>query len=121
MHASQVSAIGCGRRHWLRSCLCSAFVDCWIGVVQEMDRRVVRLAGRLCVAQVPELLRACAEGGPLQLDLTDLVSADMAGVEALQRVRARGASLVGVPGYIQLKLDSAGGGHAAGPPSKAGR
>jgi hypothetical protein len=98
-----------------------SFVDCWIGIVQEADRRIVHLAGRLCVAQVPELLRACAGADRLQLDLTDLVSADMAGVEALQRVRARGASLVGVPGYIQLKLDSAGGGHAAGPPSKAGR
>jgi len=94
-------------------------VDCWIGVVQEHDRRVVRLAGRLGIAQVPELLRACAECGPLQLDLTDLVSADMAGLEALQRVRARGATLVGVPGYIQMKLDSPTGEHAPKPPSNA--
>ena len=82
-------------------------MDCWIGVVQETDRRIVRLAGRLGMAQVPELIRVC--GAPpcaLQLDLTDLVSADMAGVEALQRARAKGAILVGVPGYIQLKLDS---------------
>ena len=81
-------------------------VDCWIGVVQEADRRIVRLAGRLGVAQVPELLRACGAPDHLQLDLTDLVSADVAGLEALQRARARGARLVGVPGYIQLKLDT---------------
>jgi hypothetical protein len=82
-------------------------VDCWIGVVQEADRRVVRLAGRLGVAQVPELIRVCGtRAGDLQLDLTDLVSADIAGLEALQRVRASGALLVGVPGYIQLKLDT---------------
>jgi hypothetical protein len=81
-------------------------VDCWIGVVQEEDRRIVRLAGRLGMAQVPELLRACGAQGNLQLDLTDLVSADVAGLEALQRARARGAMLVGVPGYIQLKLDT---------------
>jgi len=81
-------------------------VDCWIGVVQEADRRIVRLAGRLGMAQVPELIRACGEPRTLQLDLTDLVSADMAGVEALQRARDNGAILVGVPGYIQLKLDS---------------
>jgi hypothetical protein len=80
-------------------------VDCWIGVVEEHDRRVVRLAGKLCAAQVPELLLACAASGPLHLDLTELVSTDAAGVEALQRVRAQGAVLVGVPGYIQLKLD----------------
>jgi hypothetical protein len=84
----------------------AAVVDCWIGVIQEKDQRVVRLAGRLAEAQVPELLQACAGSGVLQLDLTDLVSADAAGLEALQRVRTRGAVFVGVPGYIQLKLDS---------------
>ncbi len=65
-----------------------------------------RLAGRLSVAQVPELLGACAESLPVQLDLTDLVSADAAGIEALQRLRGKGATLYGAPGYIQLKLDS---------------
>jgi hypothetical protein len=80
-------------------------VDCWIGVAEERDRRVVRLAGKLGAAQVPELLLACAASGPLDVDLTELVSTDAVGVEALQRVRAEGAVLVGVPGYIQLKLD----------------
>jgi hypothetical protein len=81
-------------------------VDCWIGVVQEANRRLVRLAGRLSIAQVPELLGACAEALPIDLDLTDLVSADAAGIEALQRLRSQGATLLGAPGYIQLKLDS---------------
>ena len=81
-------------------------VECWIGVVQETDRRVVRLAGRLSVAEVPELHGACAGGAPLELDLTELVSADVAGIEALQRLRGQGATLVGAPGYLQLKLDS---------------
>jgi len=90
-------------------------VNCWIGVVQEDDRRLVRLAGQLGDAQVPELLLACGASGPcaagtesytLQLDLTELVSADVAGIEALQRVRASGATLVGASGYIQLKLDA---------------
>jgi len=81
-------------------------VDCWIGVVEEPGRRLVRLAGRLSVAQVPELLEACAQGRPLEVDLTDLVSADPSGVEALQRLRRGGATLVGAPGYLQLKLDS---------------
>ncbi len=81
-------------------------VDCWIGVVQEEHRRVVRLAGRLAEAQVPELLIACGEHRPLELDLSELLSADAAGFEALQRIQARGASLVCVPGYIQLQLES---------------
>ena len=77
-----------------------------MGIVQEEHRRVVRLAGRLGEAQVPELLIACADSGPLLLDLSDLLSADAAGLEALRRVEARGATFVGVPGYIQLQLQS---------------
>jgi hypothetical protein len=37
------------------------------------------------------------------------VSADVAGIEALQRLRGKGATLVGAPGYLQLKLDSPSG------------
>ena len=97
-------------------------VDCWIGVVQLHDRRLVRLAGRLSVEQVPELMGACAETFPLQIDLSDLVSADAAGIEALQRLRSQGATLLGAPGYLQLKLDSTTTGDApAKEPPKGGR
>jgi len=81
-------------------------MDCWIGVVQEGERRIVSLAGRLSVAHVPELLRACEAGPSVDVDLADLVSADAPGIEALQRIRRNGARLVRAPGYIQLKLDS---------------
>ena len=81
-------------------------MDCWIGVVDEPRRRLVRLAGRLSVAQVPELLEACADTESLQVDLSDLVSVDVTGLEALQRLRSDGATLIGAPGYLQLKLDS---------------
>lgn len=87
-----------------------ASVDCWIGVVQEGNRRLVRLAGRLSAAQVPELLTVCTGAVPLQIELTDLVSADAAGIEALQLLRSRGATLSGAPGYLQLQLDSPAGG-----------
>jgi hypothetical protein len=101
---------------WHLCCVERATVDCWIGVVTEVDRRIVRVAGRLSAAQVPELFTACAVGGPVEIDLSDLVSADVAGIEALQRVRGQGATIVGTPGYIQLKLDSAGGGPHSAPP-----
>ena len=81
-------------------------MECWIGIAQEAERRVVRLAGRLGEAQVPELLMACGQAGPLLLDLSDLLSADAAGIEALQRVQARGAESISVPAYIQLQLES---------------
>ena len=74
----------------------------------------MRLAGRFGEAQVPELLSACSDPGPVQVDLSELVSADVAGLDALQRVRARGALLVGVPGYIQMRLDGAGSGRGPG-------
>jgi hypothetical protein len=81
-------------------------VDCWIGVATAEGRRVVRVAGRLSVAHVPELLLACAEAGQLEIDLTDLVSADVAGIDALRRVQSNGAALVAIPGYIQMKLEA---------------
>ena len=81
-------------------------MDCWIGVVQERDRRIVTLAGRLGEEQVPALLQVCAQTGVLQLDLSDLLAADAAGVDALRRMRASGALLVGIPGYIRMKLES---------------
>jgi hypothetical protein len=79
-------------------------VECWIGIVSEGDRRVVRLAGRLTAAQVPELLAACAGAASVELDLKDLVSSDAAGIEAVQRIHASGATLTSPSGYIQLKL-----------------
>lgn len=61
---------------------------------------MVRLAGFLTSAQVPELLKACLECEALDLDLTDLVSADPAGLDALRRIRAGGASLMGTSAIL---------------------
>jgi hypothetical protein len=80
-------------------------VDCWIGVVQEGDRRLVRLAGHLSDAHVPDLLRVCSDARALDVNLTDLVSADAVGIDSLRRLRDAGATLVGAHGSIQLKLD----------------
>ncbi len=91
-------------------------MECWIGVAADGDRRIVRVAGRLSIAHVPELLEACAAGADVEVDLADLVSADLAGIEALRRLRTRGASIVGAPGYIQLKLDLPSSGPASSPP-----
>jgi hypothetical protein len=98
-------------------------VNCWIGVVQERDRRVVKLAGRLSAAEVPELQTACGNNdGALELDLTELVSADAPGIEAIQRLQQNGATLVGVSGYIRLTLDTARGELPdTGPPHRSRR
>jgi len=81
-------------------------VDCWIGTVDDANRRLVRVAGDLSVAQVPDLLEACADRLPVQLNLTDVVSVDVVAIEALQQLRSKGALLIGARRYLQLKLDS---------------
>jgi len=60
----------------------------------------------LTAAQVPELLQACEHHPLVDLNLVDLLSADAAGIDAMRRLRAAGAKLVGTNGYIQIKLDS---------------
>jgi hypothetical protein len=97
------------QRHWPSSCGRAGAVECWIGVAREGGRCVLRLAGRLGEAQVPELLLACAAERAVHLDLTDLESTDAAGLEALSRVRHQGATISGAPKYIQLKLDAMAG------------
>ena len=82
-------------------------VACRIEVRDENNVRTVSVAGRLADAHVPDLLIACGEvSGALRMDLTDVLSADAIAIEALRRIRDGGAELVGVPKYIQLKLDS---------------
>jgi anti-anti-sigma regulatory factor len=79
-------------------------VECWIGVEKEHGHCIVRLAGNLTHAQVPDLLRACEACPALVLDLSDLVTADSTGVDAVRQLRGSGASLVGASGYMQFKL-----------------
>jgi hypothetical protein len=74
--------------------------------VVEDDRLVIRLEGRLSVAQVPELLKTWADTEPAELDLAELLSADMGGIEALRRIRDAGTALVGAPGYIKMKIEA---------------
>jgi hypothetical protein len=77
-------------------------VDCRIQVVQEQQLCTVRLAGRLNEVQVYELFSVCARAaGQVQIDLTDLLSADAVGLDALRRLRVDGAELVGVAQYLR--------------------
>ena len=77
-------------------------MDCRIQVVQEQQQCTVRLAGRLNEVQVYELFAVCAQaGGRVQIDLTDLLSADVVGLDALRRLRGDGAQLVGVAQYLR--------------------
>ena len=82
-------------------------VDCRIQIFDVRGIRTVSVAGRLGHAHIPDLLTACGEvSAALQLDLSDVVSADAIAVDALWRIHDRGAQFVGVPHYIQMKFDS---------------
>ena len=84
-------------------------MECWIGHVDEPEKRVVRVAGYLASAQVPDLVEVCRGSLtlPLVIDLSDLLNADIVGIDALRRLARDGAVLVHVPEYIRLKLNSA--------------
>jgi len=80
---------------------------CRLQVRREGDHLVVRLAGQLSEAQVPDLLAACAAADhTLSLELDDLLSADAIGVDALLRMQQQGARLIGLPEYLRLRLES---------------
>lgn len=80
----------------------STGVECRIEVQQRPDGCTIQLAGRLNAARVHELRSACAGAcGPLRIDLTDLLSADAVGLDALQRLRSAGAEIVGVAQYLR--------------------
>ena len=87
--------------------LSRAVVLCRIQIRREDGRAVVRLAGHLTGAQVPDLLAACAGGTDrARVELDELLSADVVGLDALLRVEERGAVLVGLLEYLQFELDA---------------
>jgi hypothetical protein len=94
-------------------------VECRIELVDGVLGSVVRLAGRLRGAQVPAFVETCAKAGrPFRIDLSELVSADAVGLEALLRVREQGAMLDGMPEYLQLKVESLARERASKPRSR---
>jgi hypothetical protein len=64
---------------------------------------VLRLAGRLCAAEVP-VLEESASVGVRALDLSELLLADDEGVAALRRIRGRGIELRNASVYLGIRL-----------------
>lgn len=80
-------------------------MDCRIQVEVRPDACTVYLAGHLKAEQVPELRSVCASvASPVRLDLTDLLSADPVGIDALRRLGQGGAEFVGVAHYLRSLL-----------------
>jgi anti-anti-sigma regulatory factor len=80
-------------------------VTLYIACESDAGVRVVRLEGWLAGDAVAELERIVSEGsGPLRIDLSELRSADAAGLVALRALHAAGALLVGASPCIKLLL-----------------
>jgi hypothetical protein len=76
-------------------------------VVDDGGRITLRLAGRLDLEQSSELAHLYAQAhGAVRLELTDLLSADAAGLETLRMLRSRGAVLAGLSPYLTLRLEA---------------
>jgi anti-anti-sigma regulatory factor len=80
----------------------ASIVECRIQVLQHADGCTIQLTGRLNAAQVHELRRVYAgASGRVEIDLTDLLSADAVGLDALRRLRHSGAEIVGAAQYLR--------------------
>jgi hypothetical protein len=92
-----------------------------ITVIADPPGRLVQVDGWLAGAGVAELVRVLdAAGTPARLSLRDLRGADPAGVAVLRRLAEQGASLEGLPMYLQLVLaDTNGRGTGSTPPFPA--
>jgi anti-anti-sigma regulatory factor len=67
---------------------------------------VIRVDGRLAKDSVADLERECQSAeGRLYVDLTNLLSADASGIEALRTLAESGARLMGESPYIRLQLE----------------
>ena len=64
----------------------------------------VKVAGRLADDAVDVLMGACIDDKPVTIDLSEVYYADDAGVEALRKLRARGAVLHNPRPYLAMLL-----------------
>ena len=82
-------------------------VDMSVRVTPTIDgeRTVLQVAGRLESADLSELDKEIRSlDGPLVLDLSELLSADEAGIEKLRELLSAGAELRGASHYVQMLL-----------------
>jgi anti-anti-sigma regulatory factor len=90
-------------------------VEIRIDITSEGPETVVRIAGRLTGSAVKQLRKACDPiGGAFVLDLSSLMLADEAGIDAIRATGEKGAEIRGASPFIQLLLDDTAGKGADG-------
>ena len=86
-----------------------------ITTARRGERTVVRVDGRLLAEDVDVLLDAVDEAdGSVLLDLTDLQSADPAGVTAILKLIGEGSQIVAASPYLKMRLQGRSGSSITG-------
>ena len=81
-----------------------------INTTAEGPQTVIHIAGRLAGVAVAQLSEACDSiESSLVLDLTDLMSANTAGIDVIRTLEESGAELRGASPFVQLLLDDSTG------------
>ncbi len=94
------------RRHAF--CHTVLIMEIRIDITSEGSETVVRIAGRLSGVAVAQLRKACDPiEGAFVLDLSNLLFADDAGIDAIGILGEKGAEVRGVSPFVQLLLGDA--------------
>ncbi len=81
-----------------------------IDITSEGPETVVYIVGRLSGTAVAQLRKACDPiEGAFVLDLSNLLFADDAGIDAIHTIVEEGAEIRGASPFVQLLLDGATG------------
>lgn len=79
-----------------------------IDVIRNGPETVVHIAGRLTGTAVAQLKKTCDPmEGPFVMDLSGLLFADDAGINAIRAILDKGAQVHGASPFIALLLDDA--------------
>ena len=85
-------------------------VEIRIDITSEGLETVVRIAGRLTGSAVEQFRKACDPiENPFAVDLSSLMFADDAGIDAVRATGEKGAEIRGASPFIQLLLDDTAG------------
>ncbi|MEJ2085544.1 MAG: hypothetical protein P8Y44_07680 [Acidobacteriota bacterium] len=82
----------------------------WIGVESSSEGRQLRVEGRLSGEEIAELEQVARSPElPVRVDLSQLDSADEAGIALLRNLESEGVELVGVRPLIEYRIHESRG------------
>lgn len=81
-----------------------------IDITSKGSKTIVFIAGRLSGVSVAQFRKACDPiEGAFEVDLSNLLFADDAGIDAIRAIVDKGAEVRGASPFVQLLLDDTSG------------